>query len=136
MPMSGRWCPGFNQLHIPHNLISWHNVIGGCFVVFSRRVRMFPHHVKLDVCEERAKYRQGRKLTAVKVSGLYTVGLCLCDQVLECKTYHCVQKTWIGPIYNLVLAYFLPKLQHQQFNYVISDTPPMRICMDVHVCIK
>ncbi|KAF6031106.1 RBM48 [Bugula neritina] len=28
---------------------------------------MFPHHIKLDVCENRPKYRQGRKYTSVKV---------------------------------------------------------------------
>lgn len=39
--------------------------------------KLLPHHLQKELCTSRAPYRQGRKLTAVKVSS------CLCLETKE-----------------------------------------------------
>lgn len=56
---------------------------------------LLPHHEQLDLCTSRLPYRQGRKLTAVKVS-LYFIYLYHNNSVLTVITTNCIYRKTIN----------------------------------------
>lgn len=90
------------------------------FIIMEAKINVekLPHHQQMEFCLSRAKYRQGRKLTAVKVytvneeskylilSGVPAIHITSELEVL-CRKY--------GPIESLIL---LPDYPHEEFSEV------------------